>query len=691
MKFEYEPYFTEEEMQSRFPLSLSVTEPSVVRDWTPDQLEALAKEYREYLIEVCSKNGGHLGPGLGVIELTLALHKVFDSPNDRIVWDIGHQAYPHKLMTGRFRELQSLRTEKGVSGFCRREESAHDIFGAGHAGTSISVAVGISESLRKAQKKNKAIAIIGDAALTSGMAYEGLHQEVKYKKNLIVILNDNEMSIAPNVGAINQFLSRKMSSPFLDKLQDEIKQVAGKIPLVGEDVVQVLGQIKHRVKNMMMPSVIFEALGFHYYGPIDGHDLNALIEVFENVKEREEPIFLHIITEKGRGYAPAIADKETFHGCGPYDKESGKIIKQADEKPGYNKIYSKSLEMIAKADPKVVAITAAMPAGTGLSSFEKALPDQFYDVGISEQHAVTFAGGLAIEGYKPHVAIYSTFMQRAYDQIIHDICIQNLNVKFGMDRAGFVGADGATHNGNYDIAFMRAIPNMHICAPKDERELQELLVAMDKHEGPACIRYPRGAGVGVPLHQELADVPEIPWGSAEIVYMGHQESRFDALQQRSVPWEWVDRLLKNEKLNVDVALIAYGSSVYDAVKASQELFKKGIRSMVVNLRFVKPLDETFLMKLSEICPRWVSVEEHVLMGGVGSCLLEFLEQNSLQSKISLKRLGVPDQFYDQESVSGWKSRVGIDVASIVQSTEAFVLEAAEQKTVAKVEARRTER
>lgn len=672
MKFEYEPYFSEEELQRKYPLSCSIREPKDIKDWDTAKLEKLAAEYRDYLIEVCSRNGGHLGPGLGVVELTLALHKVFESPKDKIVWDIGHQAYPHKLLTGRFREIQSLRSANGVSGFCRRDESPHDIFGAGHAGTSVSVAVGISESLRKAKLKNKAIAIIGDAGLTSGMAYEGLHQDVKYKKNLIVILNDNEMSIAPNVGAISQFLSRKMSSPFLEKVQDEIKQAAGKIPMVGEDVVQVLSRFKNRVKNLMMPSVIFEALGFHYYGPIDGHDFEALIEVLENCKQREEPVLIHIVTEKGRGYAPAIADKETFHGCGPYEKESGKIIKKSDEKPGYNKIYSKALTMIAKEDPKVLAITAAMPSGTGLSSFAKELPEQFYDVGISEQHAVTFAGGLAIEGYKPHVAIYSTFMQRAYDQIIHDICIQNLNVKFGMDRAGFVGADGATHNGNYDIAFMRTIPNMHVCAPKDERELQELLWAMDKFEGPACVRYPRGSGYGLPLHAKVSDIPEIKWGSSEIVYMGHQETRFDPLQQRSVPWEWIDRLSRGDKLQVDLALIGYGSTVYDAVRASQELFKKGIRSLVVNLRFVKPLDEDFLRKLASICPRWLSVEEHVLMGGVGSAILEFLESEKLQKEVQLKRLGVPDLFYDQESVDDWKKRVGIDTASIVAASQDFL-------------------
>ena len=356
----------------------------------------MAKEHRDYLIEICSRNGGHLGPGLGVLELTYALHRVFDSPQDKIVWDIGHQSYPHKLVTGRFEAFQGVRKEGGVSGFCRRDESEHDIFGAGHAGTSISAAIGLGEGMRRNGDAHKTIAIIGDAALTAGLAYEGLHQDVKFKKNLIVILNDNEMSIAPNVGAINALLSQKMSSPFLHKLQDEVKSMASRIPFVGDEVVQTLSKIKHSLKNLVIPTVLFESLGFRYYGPVDGHNLEELYQLFENVRQLDEPVFIHIVTEKGRGYAPAIADKETFHGCGPYDKESGKIIKEPNAKTGYNKVYAETLTMLAKADPRVVGITAAMPSGTGLGVLQKTLPSQYYDVGISEQHAVTFAGGLAL-------------------------------------------------------------------------------------------------------------------------------------------------------------------------------------------------------------------------------------------------------------------------------------------------------
>lgn len=661
-------YFSEEQLRERYPLSMSIQSPSDLKKLGIEDLKKLAEEHRDYLIEICSRNGGHLGPGLGVVELTYALHKVFDSPKDKIVWDIGHQAYPHKLVTGRFVSFQGVRKENGISGFCRRSESEHDIFGAGHAGTSISAAIGLGEGMRRAEDKHKVVAVIGDAALTAGLAYEGLHQDVKFKKNLIVILNDNEMSIAPNVGAINALLSRKMSSPFLHKMQDEIRSLAARIPFVGDEVVQTLSKIKHSLKNLVIPTVLFESLGFRYYGPVDGHNLAELIQLFENVKQLNEPVFIHVVTEKGRGYAPAIADKETFHGCGPYDRESGKIIKDPNPIPGYNKVYAQTVLMLAKADPRVVAITAAMPSGTGLSVVQEELPDQFYDVGISEQHAVTFAGGLALENIKPHVAIYSTFMQRAYDQVIHDICIQNLNVKIGMDRAGFVGADGATHHGNYDIAFMRAIPNMAICAPKDERELQELVVAMDKHEGPACVRYPRGGGEGLPLYEKLEDIPEIKWGTGEIVYCGLSHTGSDQFEgARSIPMEWVERLIKNHRLQIDLILVGYGTTVYPAIRAAKRLKESGVHALVVNARFVKPLDEDLFRRLSKVCPNMITVEEHVLMGGFGSAVLEFYEKEELLSQMRIKRLGIPDQFFHQASQTTLLRQSGIHEDNIYES------------------------
>lgn len=678
-------HFTTEELKARYPLSLSVKSPADIKNWNIDQFEKLGAEYRDYLIEVCSKNGGHLGPGLGVIELTFALHRVFDSPKDKILWDIGHQAYPHKLLTGRFVEFQGLREEDGVSGFCRRTESEHDIFGAGHAGTSISAAVGIAEGMRRKGDPHKVIAVIGDAALTAGMAYEGLHQDASYKKNLVVVLNDNKMSIAPNVGAIHAFLSRQMMSPFVQKVQDDVKTVASKIPFVGEEVVQALGRVKHAMKGLIVPTVIFEALGFHYYGPFDGHDLETLLQTFEKVKSLNEPVIIHVVTEKGRGYAPAIADKETFHGCGPYDRESGKIIKDGASIPSYSKVYSETLKMLAKADPKVVAITAAMPSGTGLSSFAKELPEQFYDVGICEQHAITFAGGLAIEGIRPHVPIYSTFMQRAYDQVIHDVCIQNLNVKMGLDRAGFVGADGATHNGTYDIAFMRAVPQLHCAAPRDERELQELVVAMDKHIGPACVRYPRGNGEGVPLYEKLEDVREIKWGTGEMIYYSAlPEEAKDPLSQRFLSPDWIEKLVKSQKKPLDIVLVGYGTIVNQAVRASKQLAKEhGIHSLVINARFVKPLDEALFRRAIDLCPKMITIEEHVISGGFGSALMEFLERDGLLQKVELSCLAIPDQFYEQASVSKLYKLAGIDQESLVR--RAIEMTRAQESTPARAQ------
>lgn len=665
-------FISNKELQKKYPISMQVESPADLKKFSDEDMRRLAQEQRDYLIEVCSKNGGHLAPGLGVIELNLALHRVFESPKDKIIWDIGHQSYPHKLVTGRFISIQGLRKEHGVSGFCRREESEHDIFGAGHAGTSISAAIGIAEANRRKGIKRKVVAVIGDAGLTAGMAYEGLHQDVKFKKNLIVILNDNKMSIAPNVGAINAILSKNLSSPFLHRLEDDIKSLASKIPGVGDEVVSGLSRIKNSVKNLIVPTVMFEGMGFKYYGPVDGHDYFGLVELLENISQTEEPVLIHIVTEKGRGYAPALADKETFHGCGPYEKESGKIITKDKALPGFNKVYGKIVTMLGKADPKVVAITAAMPSGTGLSQFQKELPNQFYDVGISEQHAVTFAGGLATEGIKPHVAIYSTFMQRAYDQVVHDVCIQNLDVKMGLDRAGFVGADGATHNGCYDLAFMRAIPNLAVCAPKDELELMELVKAMDAHTGPSCVRYPRGSGEGFKLYEDLAEVPDIQWGTGEAIYFSAADTNKDEKtasseiqRPKSIPVEWIERLVKSEKARLDIILIGLGSTVYSCLRVAKELHRRGLEALVVNARFVKPLDEKLFRRLRFLCPNMLTVEEHVLMGGFGSAVMEFYEKEAVLSALNIHRLGIPDRFYEQASVEKLYEMAGIDDASIL--------------------------
>lgn len=660
-----------EELKTRYPLSMSIQSPEDLKRLTPEQLSDLAAEYRDYLIEVCSRNGGHLGPSLGVVELSIALHRVFESPADKIVWDIGHQSYPHKMITGRFERLQTLRQEHGVSGFCRRHESEHDIFGAGHAGTSVSAAIGIAEGYRLKGDPHKVVAVIGDASLTAGMAFEALHQSVDYKKNLIVILNDNEMSISPNVGAVNAFLSRKISSPFLSRLQEEVRGVLTKIPGVGEEVVEMVSRVKNSMKNLIIPTVIFEGFGFKYLGPIDGHDVALLEETLRNVKELHEPVLIHIITEKGRGYAPALSDKVSFHGCGPYDRETGKIHKEkAGTPPAYTKVFADTLTLLGKADPKVIAITAAMPTGTGLAVFQKELPNQFYDVGISEQHAVTFAGGLAVEGYKPFVGIYSTFMQRAYDQIIHDVCIQNLDVKFCMDRAGFVGADGATHHGNYDLSFMRLIPNMQVCAPRDERDMQELLKAMWKYQGPAAIRYPRGTGVGLELAKDADEIADIKWGSGEVCYLAGHGSEDE--RPRSIPIEWIERMVKSQKTHVDIVFAAVGVTVNWCIKAAEALQKEGIRALVVNTRFVKPLDKDLFLKLAQICPKFLSVEENVKMGGFGGALLELFETEGVLSSLETKVLGIPDEFYEQATQAVLQSQAGIDVSAIIEAARSLV-------------------
>lgn len=660
-------FITKDELKKRFPLSMKINSPKDFRKLPREKLPVLAEEYRDYLIEVCAKNGGHIGASLGTIELCFALHRVFESPKDKILWDIGHQAYPHKMLTGRFERMQGLRQEGGVSGFLRRAESEHDIIGAGHAGTSLSSAIGVCEGLRRKKDPHKVIAVIGDAALTAGMAYEALHQSVDYKKNLIVILNDNEMSISPNVGAVRAFLSRKMSSPFVHNLQADLKSALSKIPIVGDDVVEILSRVKHSIKHMIIPTVVFESFGFRYVGPVDGHNIEGLMETLNNIKDRDEPILIHVITEKGRGYPPAIADKVTFHGCGPYERATGKLIK----KPapiGYNKAFSQSLLLMAKSDPKIVAITGAMSLGTALNLFEKELPGQFYDVGISEQHAVTFAGGLAIEGQKPYAVIYSTFLQRGYDQVIHDICVQNLNVKFCMDRAGFVGADGATHHGNYDISYLRAIPNMTCCAPRDERELQELLMAMDKHIGPSAIRYPRGSGTGVSMYEKVEDIPEIPWGTGVISYLGGSvlKGKQDEKNPRAIPIEWVERLIKNNRGKVDMVLTGYGTSVNWCIEAAKKLSEEhGIQALVVNARFAKPIDQKLFKRVVKLSQKMVIVEEHVLNGGFGSAVLEFYERENMLSGLQIKRLGVPDRFFHQASATALYKEAGIDIDSII--------------------------
>jgi len=546
-----------------------------------DQLPQLATEMRQYLIETLAPIGGHLGAGLGVVELTIALHYLFDSPRDKIVWDVGHQAYPHKILTGRLSGIPSIRQKGGLCGFTKRSESEHDPFGAGHASTSISAAYGMACGRDLSGENNNVIAVIGDGALTGGMAFEALNHAGARNNNLLVILNDNEMSIAPNVGAMSSYLARIITGKPYTQAKDTARRILGKLP----GALDAAKRVEEHVKGMITPGTLFEEMGFRYIGPIDGHDFEHLLPTLANCKDLNGPMLLHTITKKGLGFSPAEEDPETWHGLGPYNVQTGKPNKSEGKPPSYTEVFAETLADLAEADDRIVAITAAMPGGTGLSRFARRHPERCFDVGIAEQHAVTFAGGLSVAGKRPFVTIYSTFMQRAYDQIIHDICIQNLPVTFCMDRAGIVGADGATHTGMFDIAFMRSLPNMTVMAPKDEAELKHMLATALTINGPVAIRYPRGNGYGV----ELAKPDVLPVGRAEVLENGE-----------------------------DGLVIAVGNRVRDALSAVETLRKEDGRAFtLLNLRFIKPLDEACIRKHLKIDKALVVIEEGVALGGIG--------------------------------------------------------------------------
>ncbi|ATX80929.1 1-deoxy-D-xylulose-5-phosphate synthase [Mariprofundus ferrinatatus] len=548
----------------------------------PEQLPTLAKEMRHYLIETLAPIGGHLGAGLGVVELTIALHYLFDSPRDKIVWDVGHQAYPHKILTGRLDRMPSIRQYGGLCGFTKRAESEHDPFGAGHASTSISAAYGIAAGRDLNNEHYNVIAVIGDGALTGGMAFEALNHAGAHNKRLLVILNDNEMSIAPNVGAMSSYLARIITGKPYTQAKDTAKRILEKLP----GALDAAKRLEEHVKGMITPGTLFEEMGFRYIGPVDGHDFDHLLPTLANCKYLDGPILLHVVTKKGLGFSPAEEDPETWHGLGPYSVETGIPHKSNGKPPTYTQVFGDTLADMADHDDRIVAITAAMPAGTGVSRFEKRHPERCFDVGIAEQHAVTFAGGLAVAGKRPYVAIYSTFMQRAYDQIIHDICIQNLPVTFCMDRAGIVGADGATHTGMFDIAFMRNLPNMTVMAPKDEAEFKAMLITSATINGPVAIRYPRGNGYGVDISQLPAPLSV---GKAEILEAGN-----------------------------DGLVIAVGTRVRDTLAAVERLRQEDGKAVtLLNLRFIKPLDLEAILKHLQQGKLLAIVEEGVAQGGIG--------------------------------------------------------------------------
>ncbi|MGD9972810.1 MAG: 1-deoxy-D-xylulose-5-phosphate synthase [Desulfatirhabdiaceae bacterium] len=614
----------------------TVNSPSDLKLLSSAELFLLAEEIRRIIVDVVSKNGGHLASSLGAVELAIALHYVFDAPQDKIIWDVGHQSYAHKIITGRKDRFHTLRQHKGISGFTRIHESPYDAFTTGHSSTSISAGLGMACCKRLKDDPGKVIAVIGDGSMTAGMAYEGLNQAGDIHKGLIVILNDNDMSINHNVGALSSFLSRKFSAKKLQLLRKEFGEFLKSLPRIGDDMYQFAKRSEESFKSFVTPGMLFEAFNFEYFGPINGHKIDHLIDILENIKSMTEPVLLHVSTIKGKGYAPAEKNPVFFHGVGCFEIETGECPAKQSSIPTYTDVFGDCLIRMARSNQQIVAVTAAMPEGTGLSKFAETFPDRFFDVGIAEQHGVTFAAGIAAEGYKPVVAIYSTFLQRAYDQILHDICIESLPVVLAIDRGGIVGEDGSTHHGLFDLSYLRSIPNMVVMAPKDENELGHMLNTAIAHDGPIAVRYPRGKGLGVPLDPVFSS---LPIGKAEMLTTGD-----------------------------DVLIIAIGSTVGMAVNAHKTLLATGIRSTVVNARFVKPIDAEMIGLLAKQIPRIITVEENVLAGGFGSAVLEVLADQNI-SPVRVIRLGIPDTFVEHGPQSLLRAQYGIDEESIVRAAQ----------------------
>ena len=590
-----------------------INEPHALKSCTLDELSQLARELRRYIIDTVSQTGGHLAPSLGTVELTLALHRAFDCPEDKIVWDVGHQAYAHKILTGRREAFAGLRQKGGITGFPKREESVYDAFGTGHSSTSISAALGMAAARDIAGEQYRIAAVIGDGALTGGEAFEGLNNAGTLGKDIIVILNDNGMSIAPNVGAMSEYLSRFRVAPGYHRAKQDIKNFLKSIPHIGERVYRTAEHIKDGVRSALVPGGLFTDMGFHYIGPLDGHNIALLLDVFEQAKQLKGPLLIHVETCKGKGYAPAEKAPDKFHGIGKFDVADGTALKKAGAKPTYTSVFSKALMEAAEEDADVVAITAAMPDGTGLRAFSEKYPTRFFDVGIAEQHATTFAAGLAAAGRKPVLALYSTFAQRAYDQILHDVCLQNLHVVFALDRAGFVGEDGATHHGVFDYSYLRHLPNMKVLAPKDENELGRMLKTALSLEGPVALRYPRGEGFGAALEEPFTPLESL---AAEV--------------------------LEEEG---EIALLAVGSMVDAAQKTAKLLKEEELSAAVVNMRTVKPLDEELLHRMAHEKKMLVTMEENALAGGFGSAVLEALADAGLL--VPVVRFGIGDAFIEQ--------------------------------------------
>ena len=616
-----------------------INSPADVKKLSDEQLKQLATEIRQLLIEVISHTGGHLAPNLGVVELTLALHKVFNTPQDKLVFDVGHQAYIHKIITGRREQFPTLRQYGGLSGFPKRSESEHDAFGTGHSSTSISAALGMAAARDLQGEDYNVVAIIGDGSMTGGMAFEALNNAGTLHKKMVVVLNDNEMSISKNVGAMSDYLYHLRTGETYNKIKNDIEGWLKNMEF-GTDVLKAIRRLKGSVKYLMVPTSIFEELGFTYLGPVDGHDIHGLIEVLQAAKKIDGPVMVHVLTKKGKGYKPAEESPNKFHGTGPFEIATGKKITNPAAPISYTEVFGKTITELADSDKKVVGLTAAMPDGTGLNIFAQAHPDRFFDVGIAEQHAVTAAAGMAAAGMKPVTAIYSTFMQRAYDSILHDICMQKLHVTMCLDRAGLVGDDGYTHHGVFDYAYLRSIPNMTIMAPKDENELRHMLKTALSFNGPISVRYPRGSGVGVDITEPMQ---ELPIGKAEVLREGKE-----------------------------LCFWAIGSMVQSAVQAADKLKEQGIAAGVVNMRFAKPLDKELLIEHAKRYRKIVTLEEGVLAGGVGSEVLEILDDAGLLQQCAVLRLGIPDEFVTHGDKKLLFRDLGLDTDAIVQKAAAFV-------------------
>ncbi len=616
-------------MDKRFKYLTKINSPEDLKKLKISQLKVLAEEIRSYILEVISKNGGHLAPNLGVVELTLALHYVFNTPEDKIIWDVGHQCYTHKVITGRRDLFPTIRTYGGISGFPKREESIYDVLNTGHSSTSISAGLGMTVAKRLKGDRGKIVVVIGDGSITAGMAFEGLNNAGYLKEDLLIILNDNEMSISPNVGALSTFVSKRMTGNLARFLRRELEKFMHRFP-GGDNLLHLLKKGEDLFKMAVTPGALFTALNFEYVGPVDGHDIENLIDILKNLRKMTGPVLFHVITKKGRGYPPAEADPETFHGISPFDIKTGKVIKSPNEPPSYTEIFGKTIVRLGEMEPRLVAITAAMKSGTGLKAFAERFPDRFFDVGICEQHAVTFSVGLALEGLIPVCAIYSTFLQRAYDQIIHDVAINKAKVIFAIDRAGLVGEDGQTHHGSFDLTYLQAVPGLIVCAPKDENELQHLLYSALKYESACAIRYPRGSGVGVSLDWEFKFIPV---GKAEILREGK-----------------------------DAVIFSIGSMVYPSFEASLELEKEGFDVAVVNVRFLKPLDSDLLLSYAQKTGNVLVVEENTHIGGLGASIAQLLLKNRVFANFG--HIALPDAFIEHGDLKTLRAKCGLTKENI---------------------------